>query len=88
MKKPSGSLKEPTGIPMVLAPSPDVPDGVKITVYATSDIALKALKAPPVTVMSSIIKSLVEALDVKISDKESSLVSCPLVTVARIFLIL
>ena len=62
--------------------------GVNVAVYTVLEDAVKLLKAPFVTVISSTAKSVVASLDVKISGKVASVVVEPLArVVAAIFLI-
>ena len=69
---------------MVVAP---LADGVKVAVYTVLDFAAKSLKAPPETVISPTVKSVVGFEVVKINGKVASLVVEPLGRVVAIFLI-
>ena len=59
---------------MVAAPSAA---GVKVAVYTVLEVAVKLLKAPLVTVISSTAKSVVASLDVKVRASVASLDAKP-----------
>ena len=81
---PTASVNVLAATSIVVAPSAD---GVNVAAYTVELVALNALSAPPITVMSASAKFVVASLDVNVSTIVPSLEVPPSVTSAAVIVI-